>query len=95
MATKVWFEQGCVFTPIPIVAEGFRRVVKLAKQLECNVNVTSGREGDHMVDSLHYLDRAWDMQTNKFILFKLKEVLGKGWDVVEYPWGFHCEYDPK
>ena len=89
---KVWIEQGVSWNLMYRAAEGFRQVIKAAKQ---DIFITSGREGDHRPDSLHYLGRAWDMRKSGFTKAKLKRILGKDWDVIQYSWGFHVELDPK
>ena len=89
---KVWIEQGVVWDLKLHAAQAFRRVLKAARQ---DVFVTSGREGDHQADSLHYLGLAWDMRKCGFTKRQLQKILGKFYDVVSYPWGFHIEYDPK
>jgi hypothetical protein len=98
MAIKVWIEQGVVWDLQPVAAEGFRQVCKYAMYVEQDVFVTSGREGDHSPNSLHYLGLAWDMRKKGFIKEELLEILpfgDKHWDIVEYEWGFHIEFDPK
>jgi len=95
MTTKIWIEEGVIWDLDPIARPGFRRVKKLAVKLGCSVHVLSGREGDHQPDSLHPDGLAWDMQKDKFTKSDLLVTLGDEWDVIEYDWGFHCEYDPK
>lgn len=97
---KVWIEQGVVWNLQPKAQEGFRHVVKLFKKHKKDVFVTSGAEGDHMPDSLHYCRRAWDQRNAGFKKSEILKALpggGKFWDVIEYPkWnGLHIEYDPK
>jgi len=87
---KVWIEQGVIWALIPESQDGFRKVVKKAKQ---DIYVTSGGEGDHIAESFHYSGRAWDMRKSGFTAVGLRKVLGAKWDVVQYPWGFHCELD--
>ena len=93
--TKIWIEQGVIWNLQPVAHEGFRRVIKLAVKMGCDIYVLSGAEGDHQPDSLHYPGLAWDMRTNGFTKQVLLVALGKEWDVIAYDWGFHCEYDPK
>lgn len=96
MSIKVWFQIGTVWDLLPEVQEGFRQVVKHAKQ---DVYVTSGREGKHHPASLHYSGKAWDMRHSGYDTSQeLYDVLPGGeqqWDVVGYTWGWHIELDPK
>ncbi len=64
--------------------------------------LTCGRDGVHMVGSLHYVGRAVDLRTidlakaKELSLFKeLKNRLGKDYDVVLESNHIHVEYDPK
>jgi hypothetical protein len=72
--------------------------------LECWI--TSANDGKHMETSWHYKGRALDFRTHNFVgdkkklLEKVKEHLGKNYDVVlEAPDSpnehLHVEYDPK
>ena len=92
---NVWFQQGTVWDLQSLAAEGFRQVVKHASE---DIYVTSGREGDHRADSLHFYGLAWDMRKCGYTKARILSILPGGdakWDVVEYSWGFHTEYDPK
>jgi hypothetical protein len=89
---KVWFQQGTVWDLLPQAYEGFRKMVKHAVK---DVYITCGCEGDHLPHSLHYAKKAWDMRKSGFTRKRLREILGRDWDVVAYPWGFHVELDPK
>ena len=67
--------------------------------------ITSGMDGVHSANSLHYRDdicRAIDLRTRffttaerKLVCLKLKKVLGREYDVVDEEDHFHIEYDPK
>jgi len=69
--------------------------------------ITSGTDGHHGEDSLHYKGRAFDLRTwdrrgaqlgerTKTILVRcLKAKLGLGFDVVSERTHIHVEYDPK
>ena len=90
-ATNVWFQQGVVWDLRLAAHEGFRQVIKHAK---AGVFVTSGREGNHHPDSLHYLGLAWDMRHCGYTKDRLLEVLPGGglyWRVVSRADGFHVE----
>ena len=64
--------------------------------------ITSGNDGQHMQNSLHYADRAIDLRTwfiptktRKLLVNELKDRLGKNFDVVDEGNHIHIEYDPK
>lgn len=61
--------------------------------------VTSTYEGNHSNGSLHYANQAFDVRTPAhsapFIFRRIKEELGKDFDVIEEDTHFHIEYDPK
>lgn len=66
--------------------------------------VTSGNDGRHGPNSLHYKGRAMDLRTKDLepsqvsrLAMELKKTLGNDWDVVieHKPPHIHIEYDPK
>ena len=59
--------------------------------------ISSRRDGEHSPGSLHYIGLAEDYLDRDKILTKWEIVatIGFGFDVVEYPWGYHVEYAPK
>lgn len=95
MRNTVWYDQGVIWRPTEKTEEGFRRVVKVYERKRLDVYVLSGADGDHMMSSLHYVGRAFDIRKNGVRVAEIRRALGKDWDVVVYSWGFHCEYDPK
>jgi hypothetical protein len=64
--------------------------------------VTSGRDGQHQVNSKHYTNEALDFRTfhlqgNELstVVQTLKDTLGQDFDVVIEATHIHLEYDPK
>lgn len=64
--------------------------------------ITSGSDGKHGPNSLHYKGKALDFRTNNLrgpqvhpIYLALKEALGAQFDVVLEDDHIHCEFDPK
>jgi hypothetical protein len=91
-------------------------IIKILPQIvetwqECGVpnpTITSGSDGDHGINSLHYENLAIDIRGNDVSVEKLKELANKlkkristGYDVVPEPKDnpiynhIHIEYDPK
>lgn len=63
--------------------------------------ITSGRDGKHMAESLHYTGYAFDFRTNKIldslrsrVFADLRESLGPEFDVVQEKDHGHVEWDP-
>lgn len=89
--------QGCLIALI---------VAGVYEELGLNCVITSGDDGDHMKDSLHFEGKALDFRTNgllpqhlRLIPGLVKTALGADFDVVlENKNGvthLHVEYDPK
>lgn len=59
--------------------------------------VTSRRDGKHRSGSFHYSGCAEDIRDRKKVvsLAEIKHHLGRHFDVVEYSWGYHVEWDPE
>lgn len=64
--------------------------------------ITSGSDGKHGPNSLHYKGKALDFRTNSLrpeqvhpIFLALTQALGAQYDVVLEDDHIHCEYDPK
>jgi len=64
--------------------------------------ISSGAEGEHMVNSLHPLGKALDFRIRTLtgvqqqaILLSLRHALGAQFDVVLEPTHLHVEFDPK
>lgn len=64
--------------------------------------ITSGSDGKHGPNSLHYSGKALDLRTNNLrsesvhpIYLKLKQALGEQFDVVLESDHIHLEWDPK
>lgn len=67
--------------------------------------ITSAADGDHMINSLHYKNRAFDVRIWNIVgdrtqeaeawCGRLRSTLGKDYDVVLEGNHIHIEYDPK
>jgi hypothetical protein len=64
--------------------------------------ITSGRDGTHLPNSLHYRDRALDFRTRQLtpdqqqaLVTATRTRLGAGYDLILESDHLHIEYDPK
>lgn len=60
--------------------------------------ITSGRDGSHKVDSLHYEGKAIDLRINhvlEALKSDIKDFLGPHFDVILEKDHIHVEFDPK
>ncbi len=65
--------------------------------------ITSGNDGKHMRNSLHYFNRAVDLRTyffrseeeKRLVAKRVAEIAGPAFDVVLESDHLHVEYDPK
>lgn len=83
---------------IRIVAE----VANISEELDLPLTITSGIDGQHGEDSLHYALRAVDIRINdlkpnevKAVVADLQKFLGTSYDVVLEADHIHVEFDPK
>ena len=77
-------------------------VANIADELDITVVITSGTDGFHMATSKHYTGDALDLRRFNMepvmlalFLVRLKERLGRNYDVILEKDHIHCEYDPK
>lgn len=89
----------------PEIKEARRQLEKAYHQRGNDLLILSANDSQHGVGSLHPDGKAIDIQDAIRILSKreILTVIGNGdyavgqkkFDVVEYSWGYHIEYDPK
>ena len=102
---EVWLKIGVVIdkinTPLVTLCEA---VALIWGEYGVHCVITSGTEGKHMEGSLHYKNLAWDLRTRNLkdpgsAADKLREKLGKDWDVLygdKYHLDhIHVEFQPK
>lgn len=84
----------------PQMAIAYTIACKVYGQYACVI--TSGSDGKHGPNSLHYSGQALDLRTNNLppqavqsIVDRLKEALGAQFDVVLESDHIHIEFDPK
>jgi hypothetical protein len=76
------------------------KIARMYNELGQPLMISSRRDGEHSPGSFHYIGLAEDYldnyATTKHISKKeIQGKLGSDFDVVEYSWGYHVEYDPK
>lgn len=86
----------------PEMSLAFSVVASVFQSYGLSCIVTSGLDGKHSTNSLHYSGRALDFRTRHVspgVLFQLvhnvKEALGPEFDVVNESTHLHVEFDPK
>lgn len=95
---RIWLKQGVIGKLNRQTRKGFGKVAKLYEEKERDMYVTSLEEGVHAPGSLHYDGGAFDIFDPHKYVSKDEIISALGWrsfDVVEYDWGYHIEYDPK
>ena len=77
-------------------------VAEVYAELGAQCVITSGTDGKHRQDSLHYKDRALDFRTRHLapgvaekIAARCRDRLGKDFDIVVEGDHIHGEFDPK
>ena len=93
------FKEGVVWQDMhPAIESSLSVVDSIFKEFQNELVVTSGRDGHHMVTSLHYRGKAYDARTKNVLelLTKLiKDKLGSAYDVVLESDHIHIEFDPQ
>lgn len=96
---NVWIKQGVMGRMSIPMRKGFGRVANHYKALGLDTYVTSIEEANHSFGSLHYDGNAVDIKRQGQPKGIIKQVLGEGFDVMEYSKDagdiFHMEYDSK
>ncbi len=99
---QLQFKEGVKLTITKAVNELLQAGVLAFSSVNKPCVVTSGRDGQHQVNSKHYTDAALDfrifhLQGNELdtVVQALKRTLGQDFDVVIEPSHLHLEYDPK
>lgn len=88
---------------IPIMKKSLAIIERICKEEEGNdyeMTITSGNDGTHKKNSLHYINRAIDIRSKDmkkplWVSIIIKKKLGKNYDVILEKDHIHIEYDPK
>lgn len=98
------FKAGVTFDVQPVIAAALPLIDKIHLDvIGRDAIITSGTDGKHKVNSLHYKGLAIDLRVfdltklqRKQLTEELRQELGdKNWDIVLEPDHIHAEYDPK
>ncbi|NIP25969.1 MAG: hypothetical protein GWN94_16835 [Phycisphaerae bacterium] len=94
---SVWIKEGCCGDLIPRMQKAHGKLTELYAVRGKDLYVSSRRDGKHRSGSFHYNGCAEDILDYAKIvsLLDIKHALGRDFDVVEYDWGYHVEYDPE
>lgn len=93
----VWIKQGVTGTP----HREIRRAIGTLHDVVMpnDLYITSLKEGNHIAGSLHYDDKAVDIEARHILIEHARDVLGNNFDVVPFKVDgrqyIHVEYDPK
>jgi len=82
----------------PPITSQFQVIRDIFKDFHVDAVITSGVDGQHKIDSFHYKGLAIDLRTKSVLeelTKRLKDALGKEYDVIFEGDHIHIEYDPK
>ena len=88
---------------IPIMKKSLPIIEKACKEVEgyeYEMTITSGNDGTHKKNSLHYINRAIDIRCKDMklpieVTLRIKQRLGRNFDVIYEFDHIHIEYDAK
>lgn len=97
MLLKLGVDISRLSRPLRRKLSGIDEIFKLMSGHEAVVTSTYG--GDHAANSLHYSNEAIDLRltnsNNSEVVIKLRQYLGKNFDVIPEVDHIHVEFDPK
>jgi hypothetical protein len=95
----VWIKEGTQGDLSQPMRKAHGKLAILYSSENKDLYVTRRREfaSKSLYGSLHYDGNAEDIYDpgKSFTASRLRGLIGSKFDVVEYPWGYHVEYDPK
>ena len=91
----VWYKQGVIGNLQPIARKGLGNIGNMYAYYGEDLYVTSLRDGNHSMGSLHYDGLAFDFRKGNRSLDQIRGALSKDWDLVDEDNHIHAEYDPK
>ena len=88
---------------IPLMVKSLPIIERAIKEVEgksYEMTITSGNDGAHKKGSLHYINRAIDIRCKDMknpieVTLRIKQRLGRNFDVIYEFNHIHLEYDPK
>lgn len=92
----IWNKEGVQGDLAPVVRKALGRIAGVYAAEKRDLFVTSKRDGNHSLGSLHYEGLAVDFRWDNFVDFdSIKAAAGPGFDVVAERTHIHLEWDPK
>jgi hypothetical protein len=97
---KIWQRQSVRGQLHPKMQKAQGKIARLYHGKDLPLMISSRGDGEHSPGSFHYLELCQaedylDRDPKDLTLVEIREALGRDYDVVEYTWGYHVEYDPK
>ena len=96
---EIWQRQSVRGQLHPMMQKAQGRIARLYNRQRKPLMISSRGDGEHSPGSFHYLElcQAEDyLDPDKHVSkAEIKNAAGPGFDVIEYQWGYHVEYDPK
>ena len=88
---------------IPLMVKSLPIIERACIEIEGDsyeMTITSGNDGTHKKGSLHYINRAIDIRSKDMkspieVTLRIKQRLGRNFDVIYEFNHIHIEYDPK
>lgn len=91
----IWYKQGAVGDLSVPMRKALGRIAKMAQANGEDVFVTSIRDSNHSLGSLHYDGNAVDIRPlNKTPISDIRIKLGIDFDIVDEHNHWHIEFDP-
>ena len=98
MMINIWERQSVRGQNHPMMQKAQGRVARLYIDKGYPLMISSRGDSEHSPGSFHYLEltQAEDYKDPDKHVSKaeIKKVVGLDFDVIEYSWGYHVEYDP-
>ena len=94
---EVWQRQSVQGDLHPKMQKAQGKIARLYFVKGERLMISSRRDGEHSPGSFHYIGLAEDyLNPNKVVSKQeIQDAVGPNFDVIEYSWGYHVEYDPK
>ena len=102
---NIWERQSVQGDLQPVMQKAQGKIATLYHSKGHALFISSRRDGEHQPGSFHYIGCAEDYLDNPDVFpgvvgkvvskQEIKNAIGSDFDVIQYDWGYHVEYDPK